>query len=161
MLELLEKRRIPHTPRVVSDGRLDGFGPYMVIEPCGRHLGSGDPPQLIAQVILDVAETIHAASSGPEEEHVLHRDVSAANVVVDDAGRGVLIDFQLARIGGADGSAPTVTGTPLFSAISVSWGHANTPSSDLEALLYTLAFIATDGKVVCPGPPACPPERIT
>ena len=45
------------------------------------------------------------------------------------------------------GGEHCVAGTPLLSAVSVLWGEANTLSSDLEALFYTLLSIALDGEV--------------
>ena len=96
------------------------------------------------QAILDVAETIVTLSSLPACS-VLHCDVSPGNVLVSPDGRGLLIDFGSALMG--SGGEHCVTGTPLFSAFSVLWGEANTLSSDLESLFYTLLSIALDGEV--------------
>ena len=150
VLKLLESRSLQHTPRVISDGVHALLGPYIVMTPCGRHLKSSDTPALIAQAVLDVAKTMHAAASGPAQEQVLHRDVSASSIVVDAEGRGVLLNFQLARIGPAGGSSHTVALNPVFGAISVPWHSANTVSSDLESLYYSLLHVVTDGKVRVP-----------
>lgn len=40
-----------------------------------------------------------------------------------------------------------MTGTPLYTAISVHLGRPNTISSDLESLLYTLVDLVTEGRV--------------
>ena len=59
----------------------------MVVAPYGKHLGFCDPPSMIIQAVLDVAETIVETSSGPEVLRVVHQDVSPGNIVTDENGR--------------------------------------------------------------------------
>lgn len=67
---------------------------------------------------LDVAETIVETGTGPAvEERILHRDVSAGNIIVDGGGRGVLIDYHVASVGPIGSVGTHLTGTPLFLAI--------------------------------------------
>lgn len=63
--------------------------------------------------------------------------------------RGVLIDWQVALTSRSVGSDPgyVITGTILYTAISVLLELPNTVSSDLESLMYTLVSIACDGKL--------------
>ena len=48
---------------------------------------------------------------------------------------------------GDTGGEMVITGTPAMTAISVHWGEPNSVSSDLESLLYSLIWVASDGKV--------------
>lgn len=66
-----------------------------------------------------------------------------------DTFRGVLIDWQVASSPSSVGFdlGHVITGTVLYTAISVLLGLPNTVSSDLESLLYTLVSIACDGKL--------------
>jgi hypothetical protein len=50
ILRVLEAKAVPHTPRVLATGDLDGFGSYMAIQPFGSHLTQEDPAEVIAQV---------------------------------------------------------------------------------------------------------------
>ena len=66
--------------------------------------------------------------------------------------RGILIDFNVASSSSLlpviKAPGVLVTGTVLFAAISVLCkGGTNTVASDLEALLYSLCYIAADGKL--------------
>ena len=79
-------------PHVLAHGRDKSGVLYMVTEPVGTHLDRSSSAETIARVILDVTKTI--IRNAAKEPHVLHRDVSAANIIMDQEGRGVLIDYQ-------------------------------------------------------------------
>ena len=50
-LALLSSEGVLNVPRVLASG--DQPQPYLVTHPVDRHLGVGDPPELIVQAILD------------------------------------------------------------------------------------------------------------
>ena len=58
----------------------------------------------VVQLVQRLADGVEAA----HREGVFHRDIKPGNVMVDDAGNAVLVDFGCARDDDADGSALTV-----------------------------------------------------
>lgn len=100
VLQLLKDRSDPpRAPQVLVHGHHPESGEaYMVTEPLGTHLDRSCPASAITTVIFDVAETI--IKNSVEEPCILHRDVSAPNIIMDPGGRGVLIDYQVTRQGG-------------------------------------------------------------
>ena len=86
ILQQLADSGVPNVPRVIcsavrpANSGPGPSGPYIVLEPFGRHLARNDvveKPELLAQVALDVAQAvIQAASVG-----VHHNDLSAMNIV--------------------------------------------------------------------------------
>ncbi|MGB1701127.1 MAG: protein kinase domain-containing protein [Nannocystaceae bacterium] len=74
---------------------------------------------------------------------VVHRDVTPGNVMVDDEGRAMLVDFGAVRsLSHQPGQAQTVLGTPGYMAPEQAMGEA-TPASDLYGLGATLAHVLT------------------
>ena len=62
--------------------------------------------------------------------------------------RGFLIDWHVSSAPKTSSSpGPIVTGTVLYTAVSVLLGIPNSVSSDLESLLYSLIAISCDGKL--------------
>ena len=74
---------------------------------------------------------------------VVHRDVTPANVMIDEGGRAMLVDFGAVRsLSHQPGQAQTVLGTPGYMAPEQAMGEA-TPASDLYGLGATLAHVLT------------------
>ena len=155
--ELEALRRLDH-PRVVRplsglerEGQRHWFAMQLVR---GRNLaqliesqGPLSPADALA-VAADAAEGLEAAHAAG----VLHRDVKSHNVLVDEQGRAVLVDFGLARAMDQtrltlSGQAP---GTPAYASPEQARGQASRVESDLyslgvvlyEALTGTLPFSA-------------------
>ena len=85
--------RNSRAPRILAHGRLQSSGEaFMITEPLGTHLDQSCPASII-QVLCDIAETI--IINFAEDPPILHRDVSAANIIMDPQGRGMLIDYQV------------------------------------------------------------------
>jgi TolB-like protein len=102
-------------------------------ETAGQATAQGPMPlRRAVSVARDAAEALaHAHARG-----VVHRDLSAGNVMVDREGRGVLVDFGLARAGdqSATATAGLVVGTLAYMAPEVLRGEGADARSDLYGL---------------------------
>ena len=79
---------------------------------------------------------VHAAG-------VLHRDVKARNVMREDGGRIVLMDFGAGRKSGSSSRADTATGTPLYLAPELLENSSATEQSDIYSLGVLLFYLVT------------------
>ncbi|MDH4038817.1 MAG: protein kinase [Candidatus Krumholzibacteria bacterium] len=105
-----------------------------------QHRAAGPMPAATAlRVAIDVARALEHA----HERRVLHRDVSASNVMITPAGRGILLDFGLAASAGAARSAGRRGGTPYYIAPEVRKGAAPDERSDIFALGVVLYEMLT------------------
>ncbi|KAI9727184.1 MAG: hypothetical protein M1834_008492 [Cirrosporium novae-zelandiae] len=118
-------------------------------------------------VMCDTGKSIYLASSrmatlkgllgaikGHEsllDAHILHRDISAGNIMLNEAeDDGFLIDLDLAiETNRKEASgAPTKTGTKIFMAIGALYGEQHSFVHDLESFFWVLFWIC----VHCTGP---------
>ncbi|MDP2305552.1 MAG: serine/threonine-protein kinase [Pseudomonadota bacterium] len=98
------------------------------------------PPDQVVRLGLRLAEALGAA----HRAGVLHRDVTARNVMVDDRGTPMLTDLGLARIGeGGTARSTALVGTAGFLAPEVLAGVRSDPRSDLYGLGAVLYLAAT------------------
>jgi len=87
-----------HVPRFVAAGEVDGQ-PYLVMESIpgaslAARLGGGSlAPADVAVIGARVATALHDL----HRQHVIHLDVTPANVLFREGGEAVLIDFGLSR----------------------------------------------------------------
>jgi len=88
---------------------------------------------------LDLIESLCAGLSAVHDAGLLHGDVKPSNIMSDNNGQWVLMDFgaSLERKPGKDGPAMT-SGTPLYMAPEVILGRSPSTSSDIYALGATL-----------------------
>ncbi|HKE01351.1 MAG TPA: serine/threonine-protein kinase [Planctomycetota bacterium] len=99
---------------------------------------AGDPIAHIVRFFESVARSLHRA----HEAGVVHRDVKPGNILVDRDGRGVLVDFGLARIQDVAGASAAATrtgdlfGTPAYMAPEQLTTAA--PRADRRADVYAL-----------------------
>ncbi|MGH9160937.1 MAG: protein kinase domain-containing protein [Vicinamibacteraceae bacterium] len=93
---------------------------------------------LIGQDLCRALSAVHAAG-------VLHRDVKAQNVMREDGGRIVLMDFGTAEVQEAIGAVrrPRVAGTPLYLAPELLTGSPPSVQSDLYGVGVLLFYLAT------------------
>lgn len=94
---------------------------------------------LIGRDLCRAVAAVHQAG-------VLHGDIKAHNVMRQEGGRTVLMDFGAGRAL-LDDTAPSglrhVVGTPMYLAPEVLDGHAATPSSDIYSLGVLLYHLVT------------------
>lgn len=91
-----------------------------------------------------LAERLTGALAASHRAGVLHRDVTAANVLLERADDAVLTDFGLARVTKVGTAATTgLLGTAGYAAPEVYEGHRADPRSDLYGLGAVLYLAAT------------------
>ena len=106
-----------------------------------------DDTRFIAEVVEKVARALAYA----HREGVIHRDIKPQNILVDAAGDPRVADFGLASLANesgaaaeAEGTAPTIVGTPAFIPPEVYRGQDGaTPGTDIYALGVTLYQLLT------------------
>ncbi|MEI6450540.1 MAG: Stk1 family PASTA domain-containing Ser/Thr kinase [Actinomycetes bacterium] len=91
-------------------------------------------PDEAAATALAVLDALRAA----HERHIVHRDVTSANVLVDGSGRVKVADFGIARMGA---SALTRSGAMLGTSSYLSPEQAQGRSADERSDLYSLGVV--------------------
>lgn len=94
----------------------------------------------VAELALRLATTLAHA----HERGVVHGDIAPANVLFDQNGQPVFVDFGMAAmLGGGDGSSGTAGFTPAFAAPERLRGVPPDRPSDVYALAATIAAADT------------------
>lgn len=94
----------PGIARIIACGKDEEGGLYMAQEfIAGRPLRKlieekKAPPRDLVQMVADVAQTLSAL----HEQRVVHADVKPDNIIVNEKGRAILVDFGIAVIMGGD-----------------------------------------------------------
>lgn len=98
-----------------------------------RRTGKFAPDDAVA-----IELSLLAALGAAHEHHIVHRDVTAANVLIDERGRVKVTDFGIARIG-----APSLTrtGTVLGTSAYVSPEQAQGRPADARSDLYSAGVV--------------------
>lgn len=146
-LSALQRIEHPGVVRVIGTREVDGRGVLLMELAAGGTLadlirsGALTPARAVA-VLFDVARGLDAA----HDAGIVHRDVTASNVLLRRDGSALLADFGLA-LGPED--APTTTDaltcTPAYVAPEVASGAAASPSADRYAFAV-VAFEALTGR---------------
>jgi tetratricopeptide (TPR) repeat protein/TolB-like protein len=97
-------------------------------------MGAGEAGALGIDVCRALA-AVHAAG-------LVHGDIKAQNVMREDGGRLVLMDFGAGRVQGS--GAANVAGTPMYLAPEVLAGGPPTPRSDIYSVGVLLFHLLTD-----------------
>ncbi|KAH9017119.1 hypothetical protein EDB83DRAFT_2679871 [Lactarius deliciosus] len=136
--------------------RVDPYVHYrLVLETLGSPLNTFKSTRELCEVIRDA---IKAHTGAYERVGILHRDVSAGNILITDNGSGILIDWDLSKkvVKGRSGTQRqhSRTGTWQFISIARLRNPSMRPhevSDDLESffwvLLYMVAKCRNIGKV--------------
>ncbi len=119
--------------------------PLVAGVPIGARVAARRPgPAEVAAWVASLGESLDAL----HREGCVHRDVKPENILVDDSGRPVLIDYGLLREveGGTLTASGLVVGTPSFMAPEALRGERATPAWDLWGLAAT-AYFGLTGRV--------------
>ncbi|KAH9954087.1 hypothetical protein BC827DRAFT_1244831 [Russula dissimulans] len=125
--------------------RVDSYVHYrLVLETLGQSLNTFKSTRQLCEVIRDA---IVAHTVAYEKAHILHRDVSAANILITEGGSGILIDWDLSKkVTRDDDSKPrqhSRTGTWQFISIARLRDPSirpHEPSDDLESFFWVLLY---------------------
>lgn len=142
--------KIRHTGVVTVYGaeQLDGrIGIWMehirgrTLEDFLQERGTFGAPEAI-RIGIDLCRALAAVHNAG----LVHRDVKTRNVVRDDDGRTVLMDFGAGLDVRSEGhDADGITGTPIYLAPEVLRGEAASPRSDIYGLGVALYRLVTGG----------------
>ncbi len=102
--------------------------------------------KLAVDYILQVCEAVQYLHQ--QEPPIIHRDIKPQNIKITPAGKAMLVDFGIAKVGGSD--SLTRTGarsiTPGYSPPEQYSGEGTVPASDIYALGATLYALLTNQK---------------
>jgi serine/threonine-protein kinase len=140
---LLARVRHPNVVSIYGADRIDNRVGLWMEFVNGRTL-----EQLLQQGhVFDEAEIVRVGSdlchaiSAVHDAGLLHRDIKAHNVMLDDDGRVVLMDFGTGRE--LTDGGPDLAGTPLYLAPEVLDGQPATVQSDIYSLGVLLYHLLT------------------
>jgi serine/threonine-protein kinase len=102
----------------------------------GRGPFSAREAALIGQDLCRAVAAVHGAG-------LLHRDIKAQNVMREEGGRVVLMDFGAVRSRETANASERLTGTPLYLAPEVLAGSEATVRSDVYSLGVLLYYLVT------------------
>lgn len=100
---------------------------------------AGTGNRLTAKETIEIASRISGALHYAHERGMIHRDVKPANIILDDRGQPILMDFGIAKIIG--GKVHTVTGSIVGTALYMSPEQASGKASDVRADIYSLGVV--------------------
>ncbi len=141
-MEILDRLDHPAIVRLFDTGRTSDDSPYFVMQLIeGESLSvrlreEGALPEAdIVRIAARVAGALHHAHTNG----VVHRDIKPANILIDDAGRGYLTDFGVARL--VDATMVTRTGTTIGTAAYLAPEQLQDSSVGPQADVYSLGLV--------------------
>lgn len=154
--DLLARLDHPHIARLLDAGFTVAGEPFLVLEyiagePIDRWCARRAPDlRTRMQLLEQVADAVQAAHA----QLIVHRDLKPNNVLVDEDGRAVVLDFGVARLldgdgaDGADGSLTRLHGaamTPAYAAPEQLRSEPPSTAMDVYAL-GLIAFELVEGR---------------
>lgn len=143
LLDLDHPHLVPILDAGHDQGRLYYTTPYY--PDGGLSIGPADDPRLVATVVADAAEAVHAL----HDRGVAHRDIKPSNILLD-GGRGRLADLGVANYLDArftaTGARPV--GTLIYSDPRLIHGDAPGRPSDIWSLGATLHMALTGRSLI-------------
>jgi len=152
----LRERRIlsglqhPGIARLIDGGVTEEGSPWLVMEYvdgvridqwCREHDAD-------TRTIVTLVEQLARAVAYAQRHLVIHRDINTANVLVNERGRPVLIDFGIAGLMGRETDTRTMHAfTPSFAAPEQVAGKDCTTATDVYAIGRLLDTLLTDSSV--------------
>ncbi len=136
--------RLDHSAivRLFDTGRTSDDSPYFVmqlIEGESLSVRLREEGALPEGDIVKIAARIAGALDHAHSMGVVHRDIKPANILIDDAGRGFLTDFGVARL--VDATMVTRTGTTIGTAAYLAPEQLQDSSVGPAADVYSLGLV--------------------
>jgi serine/threonine-protein kinase len=154
---ILANLRHPGIVDVLELGEEDGAYVMVLEYVRGYHVGQWSkylrlkqrdlPADIAIQIVVDVLDALHHAHAMAHPDgtsmHIVHRDVSPSNILLDEDGRARLLDFGVARMRGGNAEYLTqvkgFVGKLIYSAPEVfAEGGEATPASDAYSCAVVL-----------------------
>jgi serine/threonine-protein kinase len=154
--QILSQLRHPSVVDVLEFGEQDGAYVLVLEYVRGYHLGQWTrylslkkrtaPVEILIQIVIDVLDALHHAHNQVHPDgtpmQIVHRDVSPSNVLLDEDGRGRLLDFGVARMRSGAHDEKTqfkgFMGKLPYTAPEIFTGVEASPKSDLYACAVVL-----------------------
>ena len=155
--QILSQLRHPSVVDVLEFGEQDGAYVLVLEYVRGYNLGQWSrylllekrqaPIEILIQVVIDVLEALHHAHNQRHPDgspmQIVHRDVTPSNILIDEDGRGRLLDFGVARMRGGGHEYKTQVqggfmGKLPYTAPEIFSGGEASPRSDLYACAVVL-----------------------
>jgi eukaryotic-like serine/threonine-protein kinase len=142
---LLARVRHPNVVTIYGADRIDNRVGLWMEHVRGRTLQQAlkERGRLDAAEVAVIGVEICGALSAVHEAGLLHRDVKAHNVMQQEDGRLVLMDFGAGHELADDGGAAELAGTPLYVAPEILEAQPATVQSDLYSLGVLLYHLLT------------------
>lgn len=143
---LLARVRHPNVATVYGadehDGRVGVWMEFVRGKTLNRLLAEQGP--LGAREASLIGIDLCRALAAVHEKGVVHRDLKAQNVMREEGGRTLLVDFGIGRdLAAEEEGGPSLSGTPLYLAPEVFEGRPATLQSDLYSLGVLLFYLVT------------------
>jgi len=134
--QILSELQHPGIARLIDGGVTPEGSPFLVMDFVnGKRIDywcAENQPDTATRVrmVLHLAEAVAYA----QQHLVIHRDINASNVLVNERGLPVLIDFGIAGLLGGDSGQTLQAFTPSFAAPEQIAGKSSTTATDVYAM---------------------------